>query len=610
MTSSAEVRARWLTYLHSTEPADRARAEAGVRAIYTAAGFVEPRYALWYPSPCAASLAIAALVPKEDSSSAQLLDPGVLSTDDRKRLDRARSDLRERVGATVWEQVVAAVGDSKAATMRARLDPSRTFAPAFVEARFAGVEDFSSLFTAPDEDDALARAESHFWGSNRGVLTSAIHCRTTNFLIGRSFFDEQTFSSLADVEARADGGPLHPLILAAREVACSSGLWWPYEHAVILSDRPSEIYVNDRLLPHREDGPAVVYRDGWEVFAWNGKAVPERWITATETVPPGEYRGFDPSFGKWAKSKGAPTRGARKRAKPAAVTKLVLPADPAARLEQLRAHAGGQLPLFERYVAGEHRDVWRELVALGAAVREDAHAADALAVAYETMRRVDTNLRTLIERLTAIGYRFTPNGAGQSAVSRLSGGLLDMLAWTRDMMRGGASQGTPQRVSQKLQPHVPPGPNAAREVADFEKEFGVLPLSLRAFYEVVGEVNLIGNHPTLDPPGNAIATDPLVVYGLDVGALEYDEEGDEEGAPSAITIAPDDLHKANVSGGDPYTMTFPDPRADGELIDERHGVFFVDYLRLCFEFGGFPGYEGKSAAPPELRALADGLVGF
>ena len=49
------------------------------------------------------------------------------------------------------------------------------------------------------------------------------------------------------------------------------------------------------------------------------------------------------------------------------------------------------------------------------------------------------------------------------------------------------------------------------------------------------------------------------------------------------------LHKADTSGGDPYQVAVPDLRADGELLNERHRLFFVDYLRLCFSFGGFPG---------------------
>jgi hypothetical protein len=107
-----------------------------------------------------------------------------------------------------------------------------------------------------------------------------------------------------------------------------------------------------------------------------------------------------------------------------------------------------------------------------------------------------------------------------------------------------------------------------------------------------------------------VATDPLVVYALDEGAVECDEDDDGEGRSSAITIAPDDLHKANTSGGAPYEMAIPDLRADGELLNERHHLFFVDYLRSCFRFGGFPGYDGAAKVPEETGALAAGLVEF
>jgi hypothetical protein len=554
-----------MTYLHSTDAADRPRAEAGVRALYAAAGFREPDHLLWFPSPCAASWAVASLVPNEERSSRQLLDPSVLSTEEVERLESARADLRERVGARTWDDVISRIGASRGSSHDGGTDPSRTFAIAFVEARYDTVDDVSALFDVPDEEDELARAEAHLWGASWGVLNSALHCPTTNFLLRRSFVGEQTYSTLAADESRLGDGELPPIFRAASEIARSSGLWWPYENAAILCDRPSQIHLNHRRVPHREDGPAVVYRDGWQVFAWNGKAVPERWIMQTELVPAGEYRGFDPSFAQWAKSKAGQGRGGKKRVKPDSIAHAVLPSERAARLEQLRAHAGARLPLHDRYLGGEHREVWKGLMALGPAVRNDPYAADALAVAYETMHRVEANVRTLVERLTAIGYVFSAQG-------------------------------------------VPPALTARANVARFEKEFGVLPLSLRAFYEVVGEVNLMGRHPTLDPPDNRIAPDPLVVHGLDEGMVM--DEGDEEEASRTIIIAPDDLHKANTSGGDPYTITIPDPRADGELLDERHRLLFVDYLRLCFDYGGFPGYEGRASVPRELRELSDGLVPF
>jgi hypothetical protein len=191
------------------------------------------------------------------------------------------------------------------------------------------------------------------------------------------------------------------------------------------------------------------------------------------------------------------------------------------------------------------------------------------------MRRVNANVRTVVERLTNMGYTFGSTSSAAAAAT--------------------------------ARPHVPPDAGAGKQVTAFEKEFGTMPLSLRAFYEVVGEVNLIGTHPTLDQPGNPVAPDPLVVYGLDEGLVELDED-DEDATPAAITIAPDDLHKANISGGAAYEMMVPDLRADGELLNERHRLLFVDYLRLCFRFGGFPGYDGAAELPAEIQQLGQALL--
>jgi hypothetical protein len=345
---------------------------------------------------------------------------------------------------------------------------------------------------------------------------------------------------------------------------------------VIFSERPTELHFHDQQFLHNADGAAIVYRDGFRMYVWNGNAVPERWITEPAAVPPREYKGFDPTFRTHVESRAGKGKSAMaskpKRAKATSVLKVALPTDHAARIAQLRDHAGGNLPLFDRYVAGEHEPVWKELVRLGASVREDPHAADALAVAYETMVRVEKNVRTVVDRLTGLGYRFASNPRASGAAS------------------------APM--------------NAQKQVADYEKQFGALPLSLRAFYEVVGEVNLIGAHPAIDPPGNTVAIDPLVVYGLDEDLVEHEDDDDGDGAPNAITIAPDDLHKANVSGGDPYEVAIPDLRADGELLNERHHLFFVDYLRLCFKFGGFPGYDAMGTIPAELERLSAGLMPF
>jgi hypothetical protein len=79
------------------------------------------------------------------------------------------------------------------------------------------------------------------------------------------------------------------------------------------------------------------------------------------------------------------------------------PSDHPPRIKALQ-EAAGRLPFHERYAAGEFRNVWTELNGLGDAVWFDPIAADALAVAYETMHRAKTNVETLVSRLAAVEY--------------------------------------------------------------------------------------------------------------------------------------------------------------------------------------------------------------
>lgn len=550
MRSEPEIRTEWLALMHSTAAADRPLAETAVRDLYTAAGFAAPRHIIWFDSPCAASWAVAALVAPYHNLWAENLASGALSGGDRQRLDAAKSSLGKHLGASDWKGALLTAGPPLGMHLQYPPDPTRILQSRVVEARVGLSDDLTWMFSVPDDGDDLFRAEQRFWGSNKGVLPSALHCPTTEAFIGHSFYEDYSFRTMADDERQAGDREPPAILAAAWDVARSSGMWWPFENIAMLTERPVELHVDDRKLLHAPDGPAAVYRDGWRVYAWRGMALPERWVLEPETIAPRELKQFDAEFRRHVESKVARSAG-RTSSKPA---------------------KSARIAFLERYQAGECVQVWADLVALGPEVRRDLHAEAALAVARETMRRVKTNVQTIVERLRAMKYAF----------SRQAGS-----------------------------PYSPPAAGVQQAIADLEKSAGALPLSLRVFYEVVGEVNLIGNHPTLAPRNGRIAPDPLVVFGFDAGLVEYDdddEEGDERAA--ALIIAPDDLHKADTSGGDAYEIAIPDLRADSELLNERHSLFFVDYLRLCFRYGGFPGYDGAGQVPAEIEDLRAGLIDF
>src|SRR5215472_15444789 len=95
--------------------------------------------------------------------------------------------------------------------------------------------------------------------------------------------------------------------------------------------------------------------------------------------------------------------------------------------------------------------------------------ADARLVAETTMRRVRRNAEQLIGLLDADGYEFAP-GEGMVVFE-------------------------------------PPPEGIAGQLDDLEAVTGVLPLSLRAWYEQVGRLSLMGRHPAWDYH----YPDPLVV---------------------------------------------------------------------------------------------------
>lgn len=231
---------------------------------------------------------------------------------------------------------------------------------------------------------------------------------------------------------------------------------------------------------------------------------------------------------------------------------------------------------LERYLRGEHERVWEELQLLGPAVRHEPHLALARAVAAETMRRVRRNCGLIVSRLSSLGYVF-----------------------------GTYPDGTSRHY--QAEPLAPPSTDSAAAISELAAEAGPLPLSLVAFWEEVGSVDLVGMRR-----GWPDGLDPLVVDPPE-GALSwlYDtiEDEDEEGQFAAL--APDDLHKDNTSGGDPYGVRLPEASADFPFLYERHDLLFVPYLRLAIlRWGGFPGLDGQGRTFEPLAGLTAELEPF
>jgi hypothetical protein len=93
------LRERWLHAIFSTRPANREKAEDGVRRTYRAAGVREPQQFLWFDGLLEAALAAEQLGASADRN--WMLPPLAL-----RHRKRVRADLRRRLGLRTWRQVV------------------------------------------------------------------------------------------------------------------------------------------------------------------------------------------------------------------------------------------------------------------------------------------------------------------------------------------------------------------------------------------------------------------------------------------------------------------------------------------------------------------------
>lgn len=163
----------------------------------------------------------------------------------------------------------------------------------------------------------------------------------------------------------------------------------------------------------------------------------------------------------------------------------------------------------------------------------------------------------------------------------------------------------------------PPGKKQIAFVKKIENKGILVPLSLRAWIEQVGSVNLAGAHPRLcfwaDENFAGTYADPLMVVPNSY-ELEGWYEDRQEGKALDAVLGWDARAKARLAVEDEqldygYTVTLPDAAADAALKGEPHDTTFVGYLRLAFRWGGFPGWAQSPSAPQkELAFLTDGLL--
>lgn len=241
---TAQYRDYWTAVGLSTAPANRGRAEAGVRLAYETVKLPAPERIVWTGSPMGNALVSAFAM----------------------AADAHKSKTGRGVALGVVRQAVAA--------LTSELVPP-DMALSMESWVWAAVEESVKGWG----DEGLRRALAH--KDTENTLRGHIRIITQNSAYGqhdagwlgfyRYFYDQ---GLTAETER----------LMGMWEIAESAGWWLPYEQICWISERPDTLKRDVERRLHAEDGPALRYPDGWGIYAWHGVRVPAQVIMAPDTL--------------------------------------------------------------------------------------------------------------------------------------------------------------------------------------------------------------------------------------------------------------------------------------------------------------------------------------
>jgi len=290
----SEIQSAWLKHLTSMEASDRQRAEAAVRAFYPDVVYCPPpNYFFWFDSPERAGWASRLLSAASDDSDQRILEDKSRSPERRLFLEGLRVELCEKARLE-WDQLTKIAGMSR--TQQTLWAPQRIELHGLTDlylskdARKGGSRrsEWESrvrpVLDGPDKDDAVRRIEDRFHAAMLHPSGLRISLSTTN--------SPYTYAKMAQDEeaALASGREVPPAIAAAWDLARSAGECWLFQGAVVFLDRPADLRFNSEMFLHCDDGPAVAFRDGAKIWAWNGIVTDERVILHPEDIPADEWQ--------------------------------------------------------------------------------------------------------------------------------------------------------------------------------------------------------------------------------------------------------------------------------------------------------------------------------
>lgn len=219
----------------SCEPADKERAERGIRSHYTVAELEQPRVIVWAAHPM---VTVAA-----GPIASEVLD--VIR-------DRQTTYPQERLHALIQEAVVDNFGSE---------------VEVVVDAVLQGMG-YTPDAEAPLEItvDKLREGIRNNWHQVLGGAWWISYVAWATYV-----------RDVLGVEV-----PIGP----REDTDTSCGWWWPHTEFVVVTDRPAYLHRDANGQLHSAAGPAIAWRNGRGMYFWHGTGVPEEWVEHPDQMNP------------------------------------------------------------------------------------------------------------------------------------------------------------------------------------------------------------------------------------------------------------------------------------------------------------------------------------
>ena len=275
----AEYRDKWLAIGLSTSPTDRKKAEQIIDEVYLAGGLATPKFKIWVQSPYRGALA-AAMLPQIFKWGAQVRNQVRNQVYDQVG-DQVRAQVGAQVRAQVGEQVYDQVYDQVCAQVY-----NQVRAQVYNQVRAQVYNQVRAQVYNQVRNQVRNQVYDQVGDQVRAQVRAQVGEQVNN--CGYGLHDASWlgfYDFFAEVLELKCCSKLIPLI----NISKFCGWWWPFENAVIFTEKPIELHRDARNRLHNLDGYAVSYSDGWGVYAIHGVRVPEKYIlTPAEKIDPKE----------------------------------------------------------------------------------------------------------------------------------------------------------------------------------------------------------------------------------------------------------------------------------------------------------------------------------